>query len=177
MEPRIVRRYASALFQAASKVGVVDRIESDLGLISYTMESSPKLKDTIESPIIPVSKKQLILKDIFADKVHEITIAYLNLLTSKRREEAIGQTEGEYVRMANAARGIVSAEVTTAVELGATEEAALITKLVATTGKTIELEKHVDPSIIGGIILRIGDRVVDGSIKGQLAALREKMLS
>ncbi|MHB9038298.1 MAG: F0F1 ATP synthase subunit delta [Armatimonadota bacterium] len=177
IEPRIVRRYASALFQAASKTDVVDRVESDLGLVSYMFESSPRLKECIESPLISASKKHEILKDIFLDKVHDITLSYLNLLVSKRREGAILQTESEYIKLANVARGIVAVEVTSAIELNESEEAALTAKLIEKIGKTVQLEKLVDPSIIGGAKVRIGDTVIDGSIKGRLAALRERMLS
>ncbi|MCE5314568.1 MAG: F0F1 ATP synthase subunit delta [Armatimonadota bacterium] len=177
IEPRIVRRYASALFGAASKTGVVDRVESDLGLVSYVFESSPRLAESVESPLVPSSRKRDILSDIFRDKVHEVTLSYLSLLVDKRREAAILQTEGEYIQLANAARGIVAVKVTSAVKLSEGEEASLTAKLAEMTGKTVYLEKLVDASLIGGVIVRIGDRVIDGSIKGQLAALRDKMLS
>ncbi|MEN6356336.1 MAG: F0F1 ATP synthase subunit delta [Armatimonadota bacterium] len=177
IEPRIVRRYALALFGAASKMDVVDRIESDLGLVSYVFETSPRLMESIESPMIPSPKKHEIIKDIFANKVHQITLMYLDMLIDKQREGAIGQTEGEYIRLANEARGILAVEVTSAVRLSESEEAALVAKLVEITGKSIHLEKHVDPAIIGGMKVRMGDRVIDGSITGQLAALKERMLS
>ncbi|MCE5322660.1 F0F1 ATP synthase subunit delta [bacterium] len=177
IEPRIVRRYASALFGAAVKMDAVDRVESDLGLVSYVFETSPRLMESIESPMIPSSKKHEIIKDIFANKVHQITLTYLDLLIDKQREGAIGQTESEYIRLANEARGILAVEVISAVRLSEAEEAALVAKLSKVTGKSIHLEKHVDPEIIGGLKVRMGDKVIDGSIKGQLDALKEKMLS
>lgn len=177
IEPRIARRYATALFGAASKMDIIDRVESDLGLVSYVFETSPRLMESIESPMIPSSKKHEIIKDIFADKVHRITLMYLDLLIDKQREGAIVQTEGEYVRLANEARGILAVEVTSAVRLSEAEEAALTAKLVEITGKSIHLTKHVDSAIIGGLKVRIGDKVIDGSITGQLAALKVKMLS
>lgn len=177
IERRIVRRYATALFNAASKAGVVDAVESDLGLVGYTIESSPALWDAMVSPIIPPAKKRQILGDIFGGKVQEITLAYLGLLMDKRREEALRVTESEYVLLANEARGIVQAEVTSATPLDEDQEARLVSKLAATTGKKIELAKRVDPAVIGGVLVRIGDTVIDGSVRGQLAALREKLLS
>lgn len=177
IERRIVRRYASALFGAASKSNAVDAVESDLGLVGYALESSPALWDAMVSPIIPPAKKRQILGDIFEGKVHEITLAYLRLLADKRREEAIRQTESEYVILANEARGIVLAEVTSATPLDEDQEARLVSKLSATTGKQIQLSKRVDLSAIGGVLVRIGDTVIDGSVRGQLAALREQLLS
>lgn len=177
IERRIVRRYASALFAAASDADVVDRVESDLGFVSYVIESSPALWEALTSPIIPRTKKEDILVDLFGENVHEITLAYLKLLVAKRREEALRETESEYVELANEARGIVEAEVTSAIALDEDQEKKLVSKLVAMTGKSIQLSKKVDPSVIGGVLVRIGDTVIDGSVRGQLAALRDGLLS
>jgi len=177
IERRIVRRYASALFAAASKADAVDQVESDLGLVGLTVESSPALWEAITSPIIPPEKKRAILEEIFKGKVHEITLSYLRLLVDKRREEAILQTEEEYVLLANEARGIVEAEATTATPLDEVQQGQLASKLSATTGKQIRLECKIDPTVIGGVRVRIGDTVIDGSIRGQLDALRESLLS
>ncbi len=176
IERRIVRRYASALFSAASSADAVDRVESDLGFVSYVMESSPALWEAMTSPIIPRVKKEQILADLFGDKVHEITLSYMKLLVEKRREEALKETEAEYIDLANEARGIVQAEVTSAIALDEDQEKKLVAKLTAMTGKRIQLAKKVDPELIGGVLVRIGDTVIDGSVKGQLAALREELL-
>ncbi len=177
IEPRIVRRYATALFNAASKAGIIDQVESDLGLISYVLESSPRLTEALQAPLVPAENKRAILESIFGGKVHEITLSYLNLLVDKRREEAMIATEAAYIDLANEARGIITVDVTSAVELTPEEAARLKAKLSAMTGKVAELAVRVDPSIIGGVIVKIGDRVIDGSVKGQLAALREELLS
>jgi F-type H+-transporting ATPase subunit delta len=177
IERRIVRRYAAALFAAASKADAVDTVESDLGLVVLTLQSSPELWETITSPIVPSENKRAILEDIFKGKVHEITLLYLGLLVDKRREEAALQTQEEYVLLANEARGIVDAEATTAKPLDESEQAQLVAKLSSMTGKQIRLQCIIDPAVIGGVLVRIGDRVIDGSVKGQLEALREQLLA
>jgi F-type H+-transporting ATPase subunit delta len=177
IERRVVRRYAEALFGAASSAGVVDRVESDLGLVSFTLEASPDLVEAINSPLVTRQTKRDILRDLFADKVHEITISYLNLLVDKRREEAIPLTEQEYVALANEARGIMTAQVVTAVDLTPQEAAAIVEKLTHMTGKRINLENLVDPSVIAGVLVKIGDTVIDGTARGQLARLKDELLS
>ncbi|MGI6294775.1 MAG: F0F1 ATP synthase subunit delta [Armatimonadota bacterium] len=176
IERRVVRRYAAALYNAASKAGVVDAVESDLGLVSFTVESSPALRELMFTPIVPRKKKQEILADIFQGKIQDVTLAYLNLLIEKNREDALALTEAEYVGLANEARGVVQAEVISAVELDEAQQKRLVKKLNAVTGKKIELATKVDPDVIGGVIVRIGDRVIDGSIRGQLAELKAHLL-
>ena len=177
IERRIVRRYASALFSAAFKAEVVDRVESDLGLVTYALEMSPDMLDAVRSPLVPAEKKRAIISGVFADKIHEITLSYLNLLVDKGREEAMMQTEEEYILLANEARGIVTAQITSAVALTEEEQSRVKAALAVMTGKVVELQNHLDPELIGGVLVQIGDSVIDGSIKGQLAALRERLLS
>jgi len=177
IERRIVRRYATALFNAAVRMKVMDRVESDLGLISYAVESSPALVESLKNPLIPSGRKKEVVSDIFAGKVHEVTLSYLNLLIDKRREEAVALTEEEYVRLADEARGVVRAQVTTAVKLDAEQYERLRAGLSVFTGKHVEMTHELDPSIKGGVVVRIGDRVIDGSVRGQLEGLREKLES
>jgi F-type H+-transporting ATPase subunit delta len=177
IEPRVVRRYASALFNAAAREDVVDRVESDLGLVSYAAETSPGLMSALRSPVVTTEVKRGVLHDLFADKVHPITLSYLYLLVEKRREEALTATENEYLTLAEEARGIITAHVTTAARLTEDAEAHLMAAISQLTGKSVRLDKTVDHSLIGGVTLRIGDRVIDGSIKGQLEAIKERLIS
>ncbi len=176
IDKRIVRRYAAALFASAQSQGIIDAVESDLGLISYTCESVPKLKEAIISPLIPTEKKRDVVKDVFADKIHEITLFYLYLLIDNRREEIIVETEAEFVSLANEVRGIVVAKVTSAVELTEDEGTQLQMRLSKRTGRQVTLSTEVDPSIIGGLIVRIGDTIMDGSIVGHLRRMKDEFL-
>jgi len=176
-ETRVARRYAAALFARAKALDVVDLVESDLGLITYSLDTIPRLADALHSPLIPAAKKREIVTHIFRDKIHELTLHYLYLLIDKRREALIRYTEPEFIRLANEARGIVVARLTMAVEPTEAELARLKEKLSAHTGKRVELQLQIDPSIIGGVVVRIGDTVMDGSVAGFLAQLRERLLT
>jgi F-type H+-transporting ATPase subunit delta len=177
IEGRIVRRYATALFNAARNAGAIDRIESDLGLVSYTLESMPSFMEAMRSPVVARDTKKRILREVFADKIHEVTLSFLDLLAEKRREEVALYTEPVYIELADEARGIVKIDVTAAVPLTKDEETALAKKLSATTGRIAQLSVTVDPEIIGGLMVRVGDTVIDGSVRGQLEALREKLMA
>ena len=172
---RIVRRYAAALFRTAQRAGLIDAVESDLGLVSFLFENSPDMWGAIRSPVVSPERKRQILRDVFAGRVQQVTLDYLDLLVDKRREEVIPETQGEYVALANEARGLVEADVTTAVTLDTDDETRLRDKLGALTGKHVRLRRLVEPEIVGGVIVKIGDRVIDGSIRGRLAALKEKL--
>jgi len=177
IERRIVRRYATALFNAASQAGLVDQVESDLGLVSYTFESNPALLESIVSPLIPGHTKREIVRSIFEGKLQGVTLDYIYLLIDKHREQAVLWTEEIYVLLADEARGMITADVTTAVELDSSEQTRLTSKLSELTGKKVNINLTVAPAIIAGVIVKIGDRVIDGSIREQLEALREKLLS
>lgn len=177
IDKRIVTRYAAALFNSAKEADVIDLVESDLGLVTYTFESIPDLEQAIISPLIPADKKREIVTGVFSGKIHEATLFYLYLLIDNRREDVIGQTESEYIRLANDARGIVAAEVTSAVELTEDESVKLKAKLAQQTGKRVEISVTVDPSIIGGLIVRIGDTVMDGSIAGHLRTIKDNFIN
>ena len=176
IDSRISRRYVTALYDAAEAADAVELVESDLGLISYSLETIPSLGEALFQPLIPASKKKQIVEQIFGDKVHEVTLHYLFLTIDMDRAEVIEQTETEFVRIANERRGVVMAETRSAVELATDQVSKLKEHLETYTGKKVELRFEIDESLIGGITVRIGDTVIDGSIAGHLARLREKLL-
>ncbi len=175
----LARRYAGALFQTARQtdvMDVIDKVESDLGLITYSLQAMPQLAETLNHPLIPPARKKAIVSQIFSNKVQDVTLRFLELVIDKRRENVLPDVEPEYVRLANEYRGVVSVIVTSAVPLTESETRALKKKLDEVTGKKADLELREDPDLIGGLTVRIGDTVTDGSVRGQLAALREKLL-
>jgi F-type H+-transporting ATPase subunit delta len=175
-DSRVTRRYVAALYDAADRAGVADLVESDLGLITYTLETIPKLEDALLQPLVPAEKKKQIVGQIFANKIHEVTLHYLYLIMDMGRAEVVKQTESEYIRIANERRGIVLAEATSAREMTPEQVAELKKKLEAYTARSIDLRLNVDDSLIGGVSVRIGDTVLDGSVTGYLARLREQLL-
>jgi len=172
----LARRYAGALFQAAKEAGEIENVESDLGLVSYSLEANPRLREVLTHPLIPGSRKKEITAEVFAASVQDVTLDFLYLVTDKRREAILPDIEIEYVRFANDYRNVVPVQVTSAVQLSPDEIGLLRGRLERFTGKSVELQFSEDPLIIGGLVIQIGDTVIDGSVKGYLSSLREKLL-
>jgi F-type H+-transporting ATPase subunit delta len=145
-------------------------------MITYSLQTMPRLAETLNHPLIPTARKKAIVADIFKGKVQDVTLRFLELVIDKRREQILPEVEPEYVRLANEYRDIVSVIVTSAVTLSAGEVTALKKKLDEFTGKNAELELREDAELIGGLTARIGDTVIDGSVRGYLASLREQLL-
>lgn len=172
----IARRYAGALFEAAKQAEAIDFVESDLGLITYSLQTMPRLKEALEHPLIPAERKKVIIADVFKGEIQDVMLHFLSLIVDKRREDILEDVEQEYVRLANEFRGVVTAMVTSAVPLAASEKSELRGKLEDLTGKKVELELGEDPALIGGLVVRIGDTVMDGSVRGYLASLKNQLL-
>ena len=172
----LARRYAGAVFEAAKSAGAIDKVESDLGLVTYSLQTMPRLREALSHPLIPAARKKEIAAEVFGGKVEGVTLDFLNLLIDKRREEIIEHVEREYVQLANECRGIVVAVASSAVPLTPEERAGLRAKLEQFTGKKVELRAEEDPGLIGGLLVRIGDTVIDGSVKGYLASLKHRLL-
>lgn len=172
----LARRYAGALFAAAKEADLIDQVESDLGLVTFTLESTPRLGEVLAHPLIPAERKKDIVADLFRDKVQGVALDFLHLLVDKRRSEVLEDVEQEYVRLANEYRNVMPVAVTSAIQLTSEEAVALRKKLEESTGKKIELEFAEDSEIIGGLVIKIGDTVIDGSVRGYLQSLRERLL-
>ena len=172
----LARRYAGALFQAAKEADVIDKVESDLGLITYSIQTIPRLEAIITHPLIPAAKKKEIVADIFKGKIEEVTLLFLNLLIDKRRGEILEEVEAQYVVLANDFRGVVPVTAVSAVTLTPDEQKRLQAKLEEFTSKKVELSLQEDPSLIGGLTVKIGDTVIDGSVTGYLASLKRQLL-
>ena len=110
-------------------------------------------------------------------KVQPLTLNLLNLLVDKRRAGVLPQVYEEYERLVRSFQNIALATAVTAVPLDAAQQAALERSLEARTGKDIELKTEVDPAVMGGVLVRIGDTVLDGTVRGKLERLREQLLA
>ncbi len=175
-ELSVVRRYAQALFDTAARAGSVDQVEEDLRAMTQVFTSSPRLVQVLRAPVIAGERKQRLVEQLFGTRVSPLTLRFLILVITRRREEILDAVYPEFQRLANEQRGLMTVQVTSATPLSDAERSSLSAALARKTGKRVVLEGRLDPSIIGGLVLRIGDTIVDGSVRTRLQQLRNRLL-
>jgi F-type H+-transporting ATPase subunit delta len=175
---RIAKRYAKALFEIAEETKKLEKITNDVGFIDSLIRSSRELQLFLKSPIIKEDKKREVLKEIFSDsRVDPVTLKFIMLLVEKKREDILHDIVKVYQQIYDEKMGIVSAEVVTAVEVGERLKKKIEQKILELTGaKKVKASYRVDPSIIGGIVIRVGDTVYDASIRRRIQLLREQLI-
>ena len=176
-EITIARRYAQALNEQAAQAGVLDQVDVDIQLISDALADSRELRDFFGSPIVSREKKAVVVKELFSGRLQQITLTFMSLLVEKRREDVFPAVVTSYRELRDAELGITAVTVRTAYELSDEDREALVRALKSLTGKEVRLQARVDTSILGGVVIRVGDTVYDGSISNHLATLRERLQS
>ncbi|MFZ5652522.1 MAG: F0F1 ATP synthase subunit delta [Bacillota bacterium] len=168
-------RYAEALYQIAVRDNAVDTIEKELSSVEALIRESRDLQKVLYHPRITTDEKKSLLSELLSGKVSGVTMEFLKLLVDRQREQFLSDIVSYFVSLANKARNITEAVVTSAVEMTSDEKQSLAEILNKITGQKVETSYSVDPSLIGGVVVRIGDRVIDGSIRTRLATLREHL--
>lgn len=172
---RAASRYVKSLLDLAVDKNVLEDVHRDMQLFSRVAAESRQFELLLQSPVIKHDKKLDILKKIFKGKVHALTMAFFDIITRKNREPILLDVAREFHNAYNEFKGIGRATVTTAIPLDATMRAEF-EKLVRqySDKKQIELLEKVEPALIGGFILNVGDRQVDASVKSKLKTLKIK---
>lgn len=168
MSSAVGKRYARALFEVASERGKIDQVEADLGAVVQAVEQNADLSKILLHPHIAAGAKKTLVDDLFKSHISEETHNFLTVLIESGREAQLAQIQQAFVKLANEARGIADAIVTSAKPLSAEEQAELAEKFGQRLNKKLRVQSVVDPSILGGIVIKIGDRLYDGSIKTKL---------
>jgi F-type H+-transporting ATPase subunit delta len=176
-EESIARRYAAALFAEAQKTNTLIETGEDLKTVSMAVEQVPLLRTLLFQPVVPRERKQAALEAAFGDKIGAPTLAFLKLLLSKRRIEILAEINQEFQRLLRNFQNIATATAVTAIPLLPAEQQGIIATLESITGKKIELQTTVDPSVIGGVLVRVGDTVYDSTVRSELERLRKVLLA
>lgn len=172
----VARRYAQALFKASEARDLLDTLAGDLRGLDALLRDHPRLRHFLISPQIGEKAKRELIANLFADRAHPLVVELLYLLMEKKRLPLLGQIIEGYRDLLEEHREIVRAEVTTATPVPSELEERLVRALERRIGKTVLLEKRIDASILGGMMVRIGDQILDRSIRHAFEAIRERLM-
>ena len=169
----VAGRYASALFDLATEGSKVADVETELSAFQSLLDESADLRRLVRSPVISADEQAKALAAIVGKSgIGGLTANFLNLLARNRRLFAVEDIIKTYRAIAAKARGEVTAEVTSAVALNDDQTAALKEALKASVGKDVKLATHIDPSLLGGLVVKVGSRMIDSSLKTKLQNLK-----
>jgi F-type H+-transporting ATPase subunit delta len=171
---RAARRYAAALMAALDIDKAAERVAQDLQMVAATLRHSRELRMLVASPIVRGDKKASVFKALFASRVGPHTMGFLDLLIAKQREGILEETIEQYMKLRDIQQGIVNIDVVSAVELTQKQVDALKEQMERVSGKKARLRLGLNPGIKGGIIVRVGDTVLDASVRHQLEILAER---
>lgn len=174
---RIARRYAKALMMAAEELRKTESVSDDIEAVGRLVRESREFRLLIGSPVVSATKKIEVLRALLETRVGQETLSFLLLLTSKRREDMLPEIIKEFLALRDQRLGIVEVHVKSAVELAGMQEKALLGQLEKYTKKNVRMHVALDPSLKGGLMIQIGDTVLDASLRHQLLLLKDRFLA
>src|SRR4051794_32459334 len=170
------RRYAEAAFEVALRDDELDGWRDDLALAAETL-GHPQVEPIVDSPAIATGDRLGVVDKLLADRIRPGALRLVRLLVERGRAGELARVLDQYQRLLNAHRGVVVATVTSAAPLTDDETAEIRKRVEAMAKSTIDLRTAVDPALLGGITVQIGDRLLDASIRGRLERLRTQLNS
>lgn len=175
-ESSIALGYARALFDIASESGIADQIENELATIDNLLNVNKDLKKLILHPGVSIQDKKKLVENILAHESSTLIKKFLFVLIDKRRQRLLEFLLRSYKSVVRQVKGIVLAEVQSTKQLTDDNISKLKTSLVELIGKDVEIETSINPKILGGLVIRFGDKLIDGSVRNRLFKLKRKLM-
>lgn len=172
---KVAIRYAVSLFDVALDADILEKVKANMQEIVEASESNEDFLKALKSPIVSSAQKATLLRTVFASSEKE-TLLFFDLITSKNRSSELIQVAKEFNNLFNNHNGIVEVNVETATELSDEKKASLTSSLIKQTGaKSIALNIKTNPDLIGGMVIKYGDRLLDNSISSQIKKLKKEL--
>ena len=171
----VVRGYAEGLFKVVEAERDLDRVEDELFHFGKVLESNHELKQALSDQSIDKVQRTKILEELLGEKVSSHTLGLLTFVVEQGRGRHLPQILAEVSRLAAEARESVLAEVRSAVPLDDKQQTELADALSKATRKKVQVKVIVDPSVVGGVVAKVGDTVIDGSVRSRLDQLKEQV--
>lgn len=177
LDKSVAITFINALLEVAVKNGQFDQIEKDLELVCAIISKQEKLKKVLFHPSISRSSKKDLLRNVFGKSVSALMMNFLSLVVDRRKEEILEFIPDVYGAVADEKKGVIKATIQTAFPLTGDRLDAFKKQLKKITGKTVELEVVQNPGILGGMVIQIGNKMIDGSVANRLKNLKTRLLS
>lgn len=175
MADDVTESYAAALLEVARAEGVAERLEEELFRAARTVEGNRQLRSRFTDPGLPMAAKLEVVEELFGGRAHPQTVAALVWILAGGRGRQLGDIADEVARRGAASRQASLAEVRSAVQLDDRQRERLAQALSRQLGRDIELQVVVDPDVVGGLVVRVGDTVIDGSVATRLERVRTRL--
>jgi len=172
---KVAHRYAKSLLQLAQENGQLEAIAGDMDILSTTISESKELRLLLSNPIVKEAQKTNVLNSIFDGKVSNVTMNLIEAALSTKRESHLGEIADSYLAQHMELENKVTAEITTAVALNDELRAKAMSVIKTMSDKNVTLVESVDPDIIGGMIVKIGDRQIDASVRRRLNNFQQEL--
>ncbi len=169
------KRYAVALFNAAVHQDIADQVEGDINGFARLFETNRRFRNFLMSPMVRTDDKKKFVGEVIGERASGLFVKFVTLLIDKKRIGAIGEIAHAYTHLWEQQQGIVEVRAVTAIELDPDTRERVRRTIEDRTGRRVRLEAKTDPDIIGGMILFIDDKIIDGSIRHQLDRLRKSL--
>jgi F-type H+-transporting ATPase subunit delta len=170
-EIKVAKRYAKSLFDLAQEQGVLDPVNQDMSLLVSVCDANRDLTLLLGNPIINSDKKLAVLTAVFGSKVSKLTMAFIQIITRKGREGFLAGIAREFVAQYKRSKGIATAIVTSAIGLDEKLRSEVYRIVRESLKSEVELIEKVDKNLIGGFVLRVGDKQFDASVSSELRKL------
>ncbi len=167
------KRYAKSLMGLAQEKNNLDSVYKDMMLINETIKKSNDLDLLLKSPVVNTDKKQQILLAVFGKNISKLSTLFLDLISSKKRESLIQLIASSFIEQYKNFKNIIVTEVTSAISLDNKQLNSIVSLFENTNNSTYEIVEKVSPEIIGGFIIRVGDKQIDASISKELRELKK----
>jgi F-type H+-transporting ATPase subunit delta len=173
---RVANRYAKAFLGLAEERELSEQAYEDMRFVYESFQASPELKTLLKSPIVRASKKLNIINSVFKDRIDPLSLHYLNIITRKNRAGLIEGIAFEYLRIHRESLNIETVRLITAGEIDKDVEGKAFDIASKLTSKNIEFQRVINPDLIGGFVLQVGDLQYDASVKRKLARIKRQLM-
>ena len=172
-ELTVASRYAKSLIDLSEEQNSLETVNGDMVFFLKTLKANTQLKAVLSNPIISHAKKLSVLTEVFASRVSALSIAFFKIMINKGRGLVLYTTAQEFINLYNIKKHITKATVTSATPLSEANKAKLLADVKDAIGGEIILDTKIDPALIGGFVLTVGDKQIDTSIASNLKKLKK----